>query len=139
MAFQNPTAGVIAQINMTPMIDLLLVMLIIFLVIAPVHPKGLPARLPQAAASAGSATPEQDLVLAVARDGSIRLNTREIKREELQKELTDIFRRREDRTVFVSGAGELVFGQVAEVIDVARASGAERVALIPVSPGQLRN
>jgi biopolymer transport protein ExbD len=139
MAFQNPTTGVIAQINMTPMIDLLLVMLIIFLTIAPVHSKGLPARVPQSAVSARSAAPEQDLVLSVARDGSIRLNTRGIQREELPAALAGIFRQRQDHTIFVRGAGELTFGQVAEVIDVATAAGAQAVALIPGESGAAQN
>jgi biopolymer transport protein ExbD len=130
MAFHQSGSGVVAQINMTPMIDLLLVMLIIFLVIAPVHPKGLPAAVAQPSSSALSPAPEAQLVLAIASDGSIRLNTREIKRKELGMELAAIFRRREDRTVFVRGAGDLLFGQVAEVIDLARTAGAERVALV---------
>jgi biopolymer transport protein TolR len=130
MAFHNSTNGVIAQINMTPMIDLLLVMLIIFLVIAPIHPKGLPAAVPQPAPSARAATPETNIVLEVAADGSLRLNTHEVNRENLPLTLTGIFRQRNDRTIFVLGARELLFGQMAEVIDVARIAGVERVALV---------
>ncbi len=130
MAFQTSTNNVIAQINMTPMIDLLLVMLIIFLVIAPVHSKGLKSEVPQPAPSATPAKPEPDVVLAVARDGSLQVNTKPVSRAELGSVLSEIFRTRQDRVIFVSGSGELLFGQVADVIDVARGAGADRVALI---------
>lgn len=128
MTFQSETRAITAQINMTPMIDVLLVLLIIFMLIAPAHPKGLPAEIPQS--SANSALEETSVVLEIAADRSLRVNSQPLNSAQLSPELHRIFQARADRTLFVKGDGDLSFAVVAGVLDTARSAGVDRIALV---------
>ncbi|HZS06895.1 MAG TPA: biopolymer transporter ExbD [Blastocatellia bacterium] len=118
-------------INVTPLIDVLLVLLIIFMVISPTKPRRFAAQIPEKNSSEAS-PPMPSVVVNVAADGSLRLNDREMKSDELEAELTRLMNERptEDRNVFISGAPSLSYQAVVRVIDLAKSAGAEREGLV---------
>jgi biopolymer transport protein ExbD len=123
-----------AEMNVTPMIDVLLVLLVIFMVCSPLKPRGLPALVPQSApednATKAPAPPSTELVLTVRGDGALDLNQEAVERSLLRARLMEILKIRGDGLIFVRGEGDLVFGRVAQVMDIARGAGMSRVALM---------
>jgi biopolymer transport protein TolR len=118
-----------AEINLTPMIDVLLVLIIIFMVITP-RTTGLDALLPSPAPdSAHSAVPD-GVVITVLGDGTVRLNDEPLDRTLLHERLLRIFGTRANSVVFIRGEKDLDFGQVAEVIDITKGAGVDRVGLM---------
>ena len=121
-------AGSIAEVNVVPLIDILLVLLIIFMVIAPQKQFGLSVDLPHQTAE-GPPAPLV-VVVQVLGDGTLRINQEPVQWQDLQGRLEDIFRMRASRVAFVRGDGALEFGAVARAIDVMRASGIVTVGLM---------
>jgi len=120
-----------AQINMTPMIDILLVLIIIFMVITPLTPTGLRTLVPQPApAGREQPPPSRDIVITVRPDGTVRLNQEPVELKELRQRLKRLVRTATDHVVFVRGEKGLEFRAVAEAIDIANWAGLDRVALM---------
>lgn len=119
------------EINVTPMIDILLVLIIMFLVITPVASTGLKSQVPEPPPNDASVPvkPSDDLVIEIGADRSIRLNQSPVQPQELGDRLRDAFKFRPGRVVFVRGSADLQFGDVARVIDIAKGAGYDRVAL----------
>ena len=117
------------EMNVTPLIDVLLVLIIIFLVITPIAPHGLKTLTPQE--SEGSAAPSQDIVVEIAKDQSLRLNSETIRLADLSTRLIDLWKHGANRVVFIKGDRDLHFEAVAHVIDIAKGAGYVRVALMP--------
>lgn len=118
--------------NVTPMIDVLLVLLILFLVIMPEKPLGLSAMVPQPPPP-GAASVERptDVFLSVESDGSLLLNQDRVAVSDLSERLGQVLRARGDGlTLFIRGANDLEFQRVAQVIDVAKGVGLQRLALM---------
>ena len=120
------------DINMTPMIDVLLVLIIIFMVITPLTPKGLEARVPQPPPPNAPPPPPNDrtVVVIIEKDKSMKINQEPILFENLSKRLEDIFKTRAERVCFVKGDPDLEYQDVARVIDVAKGVGIDQVGLM---------
>jgi len=126
------------QMNVTPLIDVLLVLIIIFMVIVTeTKEKGLDAQIPQPPANPDSAPPPVRTIviqLGEARSGDVpdlKINQQRVQWAELKMRLQDIFKARAEKVAFVEGDDEVNFEYVAYVIDTARAAGVERVGLLP--------
>jgi biopolymer transport protein TolR len=117
-----------AEINVTPLIDVLLVLIIIFMVVVPQRSVGLPAAVPQPAADASPQL--ADIVVSVNKDRAVTINTEPIQLERLQERLQAIFAARANKVVFVRGAGNLDFQEIAAVIDIAKGAGVFQVGLM---------
>jgi biopolymer transport protein TolR len=133
MAVGSEAEGAIADINMTPMIDVLLVLLIIFMVITPLTPKGLEALVPQPNEDEEQQQPPDNIrtiVVSVNADKSIMINRDPSRLDVLEDRLRDIFKTRAERVMFVRGAPSLDFRDVAEVIDISKGAGVDRIGLL---------
>jgi biopolymer transport protein ExbD len=126
------SGGQVANINMTPMIDVLLVLIIIFMVITPLTPKGLEALVPQPAPpnQQQNDADQRTVVVSVARDKSMMINTEATDENKLGPRLEEIFKTRAERLIFVKGDKDLEFQDVAKVIDIAKGVGIDKVGLM---------
>jgi len=121
--------GSISEMNVVPLIDILLVLLVIFMAIRPQVQFGLPVDLPE---HTELNPPERSeaVVVQVLGDGTLRINQDPVEWQDLQARLEEIFKMRESRVAFVRGDDTLEFGVIARAIDVIRASGITTVGLM---------
>lgn len=128
--------SVSSDINVTPMVDILLVLLIIFMVITPLTPKGLDALVPQPPKDKSQPPPDsRTIVVQLLKSGDpdkplLKINQDDVTWPNLQARLTDIFKTRAERVMFVKGDPDIDFNSVAQVIDIAHASNVDKVGLI---------
>ena len=115
---------------MTPLIDVLLVLLIIFMVITPTQSKGLKVQIPAPDGTPAPVEPQPALVLVVDKERAYQLNSRTIASAELPSHLRSALALRADKTIFIQGASELEFKDVARAIDIAAGAGFQRFGLL---------
>ncbi|MBY0507103.1 MAG: biopolymer transporter ExbD [Bryobacteraceae bacterium] len=116
-------------INITPLIDILLVLMMIMMVITPIASHGLPAAVPER--SKDQAPAETPLVLRIDRDSQLWLNQERLREADFAPRLTQLLARRADAVLFIQGDAELPFAAVASVVDRARGVGFTRAAILP--------
>ena len=130
-------SGQTCDMNVTPLIDVLLVLLIIFMVITPLTPKGLDALVPQPPPPNAPKNESNDRTIVVqvidrgpGQTPGVKINQEDVTWDTLQGRLTDIFKTRAEKVMFVKGDDNIPFADVANVIDIGHASGVDKVGLI---------
>jgi biopolymer transport protein TolR len=131
---QTGSGKMAAAINVTPMIDILLVLLIAFMLL-PNRSTGLPSEVPEPAPDAPSSANRLDLVLRIGKDRSIQIDSQPVVMLELEGRLKTLFVTRPGGVLFINGARELEYADVATVIDIARGAGWNRVGLLTERSG----
>ena len=130
--------GPMAEINVTPLVDVMLVLLIIFMITAPMLHQGIEVALPRSEAPAIPTRASDPIVLSVNRDGLVYLKDRPVHPTKLVEALTPLLRGRSDETVFLKGDRDVPYGRVIEVLDLLHRGGIVKVGMVTERPEATR-
>ena len=128
VAMERLRRGTLSEMNVVPLIDILLVLLIIFMMLAPMKLKGLEAQVPQSSRD-GPLQPEV-VVLEVLDGGALRINQQPVTWIDLEPRLSGLFKERSEKVAYVRGEPGVDFSQVAHAIDCMRGAGIDAVGLL---------
>ncbi|HMG00942.1 MAG TPA: biopolymer transporter ExbD [Gemmatimonadaceae bacterium] len=132
MSGGNPGSSLSNEINVTPMIDVLLVLLIIFMMVIPMSRKAIDLQLPDPTPdNTNSGPPPSQIVLEVLPGGTFRINTQPVAKADLAKKLKEIYDGRPDKIIFVKGDPAVKYSDVISAMDAARGSGVKVIAMTP--------
>ena len=132
MGSGNPSEGLQNDINVTPMIDVLLVLLIIFMMVIPMSRKAIDLQLPDPTPdNTPSGPPPSQIVLEVLPGNTFRINTQPVAKNDLQKRLKEIYDPRPDKIIFVKGDPAVKYSDVIAAMDAARGAGVKIIATTP--------
>ncbi len=135
MAFEEQGGGAISNINVTPLVDVMLVLLVIFMVTAPILQQGVNINLPKVRAAALTGE-EQQLVVAVSRNGKVYLNDTPTSVAELGPKLQAILKLRPDRQIYLRADQNVSYGDVMQVIATVKGAGVERLGMVTEPPSE---
>ena len=121
--------GVMSQINVTPLVDVMLVLLVIFMVTAPMMQQGMQVNLPKAEAKALPA-PEESAVVTIERNGRLFINSAEIPADELRTWLDGIFAGKSKKEIFLKADKDVPYGEVVKTMSVIKGAGIERLGMV---------
>ena len=121
--------GTMSQINVTPLVDVMLVLLVIFMVTAPMMQQGMQVNLPKAETKA-LPSPEESVVVSIERSGKIFINASEISAGDLQPKLKDMFATRSKKEVFLKADRDVPYGEVVKTMAEIKGAGIERLGMV---------
>jgi biopolymer transport protein ExbD len=122
--------GVKADINVTPLVDVMLVLLIIMMLITPMLNQGVAMRLPEATNSVDKPTTQDNTVIAISKDGSVYLNAKPISEAELATKISEALEIKKEKSVFIKADEEAAYSAIMATMDQLRQAGVEDIGLI---------
>ena len=125
----NSDRGTMSQINVTPLVDVMLVLLVIFMVTAPMMQQGVQVNLPKAETKA-LPSPEESVVVSIERSGKVFINAAEIPASDLRTKLSDMFASRTKREVFLKADTDVPYGEVVKTMAEIKGAGIERLGMV---------
>ena len=125
----NRDRGTMSQINVTPLVDVMLVLLVIFMVTAPMMQQGVQVNLPKAETKALTA-PEESVVVSIEKSGGVFINSAQIPAGELRAKLSEMFATRSKKEVFLKADKDVTYGEVVKAMAEIKGAGIERLGMV---------